>query len=212
MLKNNSNLIVFAYQKLLLLSFIIKLIINNALVIGIGGATFPNILLQINSHINLDIVDNNNDIPIIATKYFNFKPSNNTKIYIQDGIEFVKNSKKKYDLIINDVFNTNPHDNTSDRFESDYFIKLVKSKLNNNGLYVENFIVDDLEKTLKYYSNIKQNFKCVKSYSTYTHFNEDYNHVIFMSDCDIFNKKNQIIYNLNKFGISNDKLFQIYNS
>jgi spermidine synthase len=211
--KIDLNIIQIQYIKILLLNFIMKPKIERALIIGIGGATFPNILLQVNPDINLDLVDNNYNMPEIAQKYFNFHPSNKTQFYIDDGIKFLENNNTKYDLIFNDAYSYNFFDDTKEKFNSNYFIQLIKSKLNIDGMYIENFVAVDLKKAINYYLLLKNNFKYIKSYSTNTYFKEDINNIIFMSDSDIFNvKNNPLKYNLNKFGISNDDLFNIYKS
>jgi spermidine synthase len=200
-------------MKLLLLSFIMKPKIETALVIGIGAAIFPNILLQVNPNINLDLVDNNYNIPEIAQKYFNFNPSRKTKIYINDGIKFLKNNNKKYDLIFDDAFGANDFDETKENFYSNHFIKLIKSKLNTNGLFIVNHIIIDFKKSIDYYLLLKKNFKYIKSYSSIIYSKDEFNHILFMSDSNVFNVKNNTLkYNLNKFGISNDELFNIYKS
>jgi len=218
MLKFRPNIIVDPYIKLLLISFFIKPKITSALCLGLGGGIFTNILQKVNPNMKLDIVDNDYNMMEISSKYFNFNPTNKTKIYIEDGIHFIQSCNKKYDLIVNDIFSSDWVDYTMDRFTSISYLELIKSILNFDGLYVQNIIPQynfhnkNVQYMKKVLDNFQKKFKYVKCYSTRKYFREDENYLVFASDVNISNIKNTLIYNLDNFGVSNDELFKIYKS
>ena len=83
----------------------------------------------------IDVVDIEENIFDIAKEYFDFKKSDRTNFYLQDGIVFLRENTKKYDLIVVDVASD---DGIDDRFLSDEYFKLIKKSLVPNGLFVSN--------------------------------------------------------------------------
>lgn len=73
----------------------------DVLILGIGGGTLAN-LLQSTLNANVETVELDARISKIAKQYFNLNP--NIKINIDDARHFIRTNKKKYDLIIFDVF------------------------------------------------------------------------------------------------------------
>jgi spermidine synthase len=108
LIRKDPKRLVFYYQKIILGG----LYINNktpkqVLVLGLGGGTLITALTELLPHAHFDIVEINPSVVKIAKKYFNFKETGNTSLFMQDGYKFVmdaKLSKKKYDFIIVDVF------------------------------------------------------------------------------------------------------------
>ncbi|MBS1650754.1 MAG: fused MFS/spermidine synthase [Bacteroidetes bacterium] len=73
---------------------------KNALIIGLGGGLTANLFCAKNY--NVDGVEFDDRIIYCAKKYFNLNP--NVKTYCCDGRNYLNNCKKKYDLVLLDVF------------------------------------------------------------------------------------------------------------
>ena len=61
--------------------------------------------------------------------------SHKMNFFLQDGLVFLRENKKKYDLIVVDVASD---DGIDDRFLSDDYFKLIKKSLSKNGIFVSN--------------------------------------------------------------------------
>ncbi|MFN8671834.1 MAG: tetratricopeptide repeat protein [Candidatus Sericytochromatia bacterium] len=108
---------------------------NEALILGLGsGATAGTVNEIFNKtdavEINPVVIEHQEDL-----KQYNFNIHHSKKAHIicDDGIRFIKNTNKKYDLILNTV--TSPlYFGASKLYTIDFF-KLVKEKLTEEGVY-----------------------------------------------------------------------------
>lgn len=110
--------------------------IENILLIGFGTGKIVNQWEYLFENLkNIDVVDIEENIFDIAKKYFGFKETKKVNFYLQDGIVYLRENKKKYDLIVVDVASDEGID---ERFlEEDYFA-LIKKSLAKNGMFVSN--------------------------------------------------------------------------
>lgn len=120
--------------------FVIPVLINpdikNILLIGLGTGKIINDLEKILPKLeNIDIVDIEENILNIARDYFDFQKTEKTNFYLQDGLVFLRENKKKYDLIIVDVASD---DGIDDRFLSNEYFNSIKKSLSKNGIFVSN--------------------------------------------------------------------------
>ena len=110
--------------------------IKNILLIGFGTGKIVNDWEKLFDNLEyIDVVDIEENIFDIAKEYFDFRKSDRTNFYLQDGIVFLRENTKKYDLIVVDVASD---DGIDDRFLSDEYFKLIKKSLAPNGLFVSN--------------------------------------------------------------------------
>lgn len=137
-LLDNPKYLALDYYKLLFGSLYFNSRPNKALIIGLGGGSIAKGLNFLFPSLNLDIVEINPDIPKIAKKYFDFTPNKNTNIFIDDGIEFIKNANIQYDLIIIDAFNSIE---IPEPFLTLKSIKSLKSLLSPGGVLAINSIL-----------------------------------------------------------------------
>jgi len=145
----NPNYLIFNYQKVFLGSLLLESHPQSALMIGLGGGSFANSLIQIFPKLNFDIVEINPEVYEVAKKYFYFTPSSATHVHIEDGVEFVSKSAKKYDLIFLDAFSAK---DVAPEFLDKNFFKSLQSIL--NGVVVCNTFVRS-----KHFKKINQLFK-----------------------------------------------------
>lgn len=137
--------------------------IKNILLIGLGTGKIINDWEKLFKTIEtIDIVDIEENILPIAKDFFGFKQSKHTSFILQDGLVFLRNNKKKYDLIVVDVASD---DGIDDRFLSEEYFKLIKKSLTSKGLFVSNLCASpDFEhKENTFFASIKElyenNFK-----------------------------------------------------
>ena len=110
--------------------------IKNILLIGFGTGKIVNDWEKLFDNFEcIDVVDIEENIFDIAEEYFDFRKSDRTNFYLQDGIVFLRENTKKYDLIVVDVASD---DGIDDRFLSDEYFKLINKSLSNKGLFVSN--------------------------------------------------------------------------
>lgn len=103
------------------------------LMIGLGGGSFANFLAQKFPHWQITVVELNPTVIRLARKYFSIEKS--IGIIEQDGRQFLRESREKYDIIIMDAFGENfipPELHTLE------FFRLMKSRLEKKGLALMN--------------------------------------------------------------------------
>lgn len=110
--------------------------IKNILLIGFGTGKIVNDWERLFDNLDsIDVVDIEENIFDIAADYFEFEKSGSINFFLQDGLVFLRENNKKYDLIVTDVASD---DGIDDRFLSDDYFKLIKKSLTPNGLFISN--------------------------------------------------------------------------
>ena len=126
------------YINYFLISYLINPKIEKILLIGLGSGKLVNDMEFLFENLKeTDVVDIEENIEDIAKDYFNFSPSEKYNFILQDGITYLRNNKKKYDLIIADVANNNGIDL---RFLSKNYFSYIKKSLNKSGIFISNML------------------------------------------------------------------------
>jgi predicted membrane-bound spermidine synthase len=113
---------------------------KNALLIGLGGGIHHNMLKLYG--IDVECVEIDNNIVKLARKYFNFSGV----AIVEDGRTFLRKTRKKYDIIILDVFASEilpVHLFTKECFEN------IKNKLTQSGILAIHLIGSPIHITTK---------------------------------------------------------------
>ncbi len=156
---DDESTLLFAYNRSM--SELIKNIKpNRVLVIGGGVYTLPSYIINNHQDISLDIIEPDPKLDIIATKYFNFKPTDRIKIFHDWGLHYLTKTSNKYDLILVDAYNGNK---IPDEILSKKFAKQLLKALNPNGLLAANVISDLHESSIL--SQMHQSYKKYFSYA-----------------------------------------------
>jgi len=130
---NGNSLSTFSYILTALSQYSVK---GDALILGFGGGIIPKELSK--KKFNVDVVEINPATLKIAQKFFKYK-KNNTNFFFEDARTFVKKCKKKYNLIIVDLFF---EDGAPEHLTTFEFYKDLKNCLNNDGILLSNAIAD----------------------------------------------------------------------
>lgn len=126
----------FLYTQILLSTLFLRDHPRKILLIGLGGATIPKALNILVPQTQLDIVEINPTIQPLVEKYFDFTENAKSKIFIEDGFEFVKNAPDdEYDLVMLDAFTP---DYIPSSFLTDEFVQHVKRIMVKDGIVAIN--------------------------------------------------------------------------
>ena len=193
------------YINYFLIPYLMNPKIENILLIGLGSGKVVNDFEFLFDNLkSIDVVDLEENIVDIATNYFGFKKSEKFNFILQDGITYLRNNKKKYDLIVVDVAN---NDGIDLRFLNDDYFKSIKKSLKKSGIFVSNMCASpDFENKKNifindfmpvYQSNFENNYV----------FKGDYSDEVYYKS--FFNIDERVIDITNVIIISTDKEYKI---
>jgi len=124
------------YINYFLIPYLMNKEIENILLIGLGSGKIVTQFEALFDNLkSIDVVDLEENIVNIAKNYFDFNPSQKFNFILQDGLTYLRNNKKKYDLIVVDVAN---NDGIDLRFLSEEYFASIKKSLKKNGIFVSN--------------------------------------------------------------------------
>lgn len=193
------------YINYFLIPYLMNPKIENILLIGLGSGKIVNDYEFLFDNLKcIDVVDLEENIVNIATNYFGFKQSDKFNFILQDGITYLRNTKKKYDLIVVDVAN---NDGIDLRFLNDDYFKSVKKSLKKGGMFVSNMCASpDFENNKNIFFN---------TYMPVYQANFEFNYVFKGNYSDevyyksFFNIDERVIDITNVIIISTDKKYKI---
>lgn len=155
----NKNITGYYYDYYNLLPEIIAKKDLDVLIIGFAGGTIANQLSNYfpEKNINIDGVEIDDKVIEVSKKYFD-TDGKGFNIYNDEGRMFLKQSEKKYDLIIIDAYNNQLH--IPFHLTTEEFFKLASDKLSADGIVAINVNAESREsKLLRAISNsIAKNF------------------------------------------------------
>ena len=140
------NELVYEYTKFYDMMFKSKKEIQNALMIGGAGYSYPKYYISHYLNKNMDVVEIDKKVTEIAKKYFyldkliqEYDLSNNKRLNLinEDGRVFLNNNTKKYDAILNDAFSGDSPAKTLTTVEA---VQKIHESLNEKGVYLSNVI------------------------------------------------------------------------
>lgn len=138
--------LVFLYAKFYDYMFNSNIEINDTLLIGGAGYSYPKYFISHYENKNMDVVEIDKGVTEVAKKYFylndliaDYDLDNNKRLNLinDDGRTYLNSNKKKYDAILNDAFSGETPARTLTTYEN---IVNIKKSLNDNGLYLTNII------------------------------------------------------------------------
>ncbi|MBO5349787.1 MAG: fused MFS/spermidine synthase [Clostridia bacterium] len=144
--ENEINELVFEYTKYYDLMFKSSNEIQNTLLIGGAGYSYPKYYISHYENKNMDVVEIDGEITELAKKYFyldklikdyNLEENKRLNLITEDGRTYLNNNTKKYDAILNDAFSGSSPAKTLTTMEA---AQNIKKSLNENGIYLTNVI------------------------------------------------------------------------
>jgi spermidine synthase len=113
---------------------------KKVLVLGLGGGVIPREMRYYFPSIDIDVVEIDPEIQLVATQFFDFRDDDKLKVHIDDGRMFIKKQLRldpvpKYDIVILDAFNS---DYIPFHLMTKEFLEEVKGILAEDGVVVAN--------------------------------------------------------------------------
>ncbi len=108
---------------------------EKVLFVGLGGGSMPKVMAKHMPDVKIDIAEIDKEVVDVAQKYFFFKPTGNTSVYIQDGRQFLRRSREQYDIIFLDAYN---NDAIPFHLTTKEFFEIVKKSIKPDGAVVAN--------------------------------------------------------------------------
>lgn len=120
--------------------------IKRACVIGLGAGTITRQFATYHPEIEIDGVEIDQTIIEVASRHFGLDQHSLT-VHHADGVRFMKDTARSYDLIVLDAFEDG---NLSKTFMTQDFFEDARRRLTPGGLFVANYIHEEtLHKTIK---------------------------------------------------------------
>jgi len=108
---------------------------KDVLFVGLGGGSMPMFMRHHYPRANVDIAEIDPQILEVAKEYFDFKEDGKMKVHIKDGRDFIRRTKRKYDIIFLDAYNSK---GIQFHLTTREFLAQVRARLKPQGLVVSN--------------------------------------------------------------------------
>ncbi|KAK3593719.1 hypothetical protein CHS0354_013617 [Potamilus streckersoni] len=136
----------------------------HVILVGLGGGGLPSFIHQYFPQIHIDVVDIDHTVVTMATDWFEFIPDNKMSIYVQDGIQYIKNEVIKghqSHVIMLDVDSKDVSVGMScppKPFVEIEFLQQIHQSLHPGGVFVLNLVCRNLELKKEIITRIKSLF------------------------------------------------------
>jgi len=156
---NAPEKLLFEYTQMSFVSLaFLRMSPGDVLFAGLGIGAMPGYMNRYYPEVNIDVVEIDTDIIQVAKEYFYFKENKNLKVHPGDARQFIKRSKKKYDIIFLDAYQS---DYIPFHLTTVEFLREVKSRLKDNGVVVSNILSP---KRNKFFDSMIMTYKKVFPY------------------------------------------------
>jgi spermidine synthase len=126
---------IFEYTAMMFAGFLFRPDAKKVCLIGLGGGYIPTVFRMHLPQVRLHTVEVDPYVEKLAKEYFSFVVSPGQTLAIDDGRQFLKKSRERYDQIWLDAFNS---DYIPAHMTTKEFLKLVRSRLNEGGIIIQN--------------------------------------------------------------------------
>jgi spermidine synthase len=126
---------IFEYTAMMFAGFLFRPDAKKVCLIGLGGGYVPTVFRMHLPQVRLQTVEVDPHVEKLAKQYFSFAVPPGQTLAIDDGRQFLKKSRERYDQIWLDAFNS---DYIPAHMTTKEFLKLVRSRLNEGGIVVQN--------------------------------------------------------------------------
>jgi spermidine synthase len=126
---------IFEYTAMMFAGFLFKPDAKKVCLIGLGGGYIPTVFRMHLPQVHLQTVEVDPHVENLAKQYFSFAVPPGQTLAIDDGRQFLKKSRERYDQIWLDAFNS---DYIPAHMTTKEFLQLAKSRLNERGIVIQN--------------------------------------------------------------------------
>ena len=126
---------VFEYTSMMFAGFLFRPDAKKVCLVGLGGGYIPTVFRMHLPQVRLRTVEVDPFVEKLAKQYFRFALPAGQTLSIDDGRQFLKKSKERYDQIWLDAFNS---DYIPAHMTTKEFLQLVQSRLNEGGIVIQN--------------------------------------------------------------------------
>ncbi len=108
---------------------------SRALVVGLGGGSFPMLLCRCLPRMEVDVVELNPVVVDVARRFFGVREDERLRIHVEDGARFMPREGPRYDFILLDAFS---EEGTPSHLKAPDFFEEVLRRLAPGGVAVCN--------------------------------------------------------------------------
>jgi spermidine synthase len=126
---------VFEYTAMMFAGFLFRPDAKNVCLIGLGGGYIPTVFRMHLPAVRLRTIEVDPHVEKLAKRYFSFAVPPGQTLSIDDGRQFLKKSRERYDQIWLDAFTS---DYIPAHMTTKEFLQLAKSRLNEGGIIIQN--------------------------------------------------------------------------
>lgn len=108
---------------------------SRALVVGLGGGSFPLLLCRCLPRLAVDVVELNPVVVDVAQRFFGVREDERLRIHVDDGAHFMRREGPRYDLLFLDAFS---EEGTPGHLKAPAFFEEVLRRLAPGGVAVCN--------------------------------------------------------------------------
>lgn len=132
------------YTRFMFSSYLVRPKQERVLIIGLGGGAMIHFLKHNDPGLKVDVVEIDPLVVHVSDQYFNIRSEDNVNIVTADAINYLSNTKQKYDVIYLDAYLAKSIGTDSSgvplRLKTERFYKTLQQKLTPGGLIVFNLI------------------------------------------------------------------------
>ncbi|MCL5807338.1 MAG: fused MFS/spermidine synthase [Deltaproteobacteria bacterium] len=126
---------IFEYTSMMFAAFLFRPEAKTVCLIGLGGGYIPTVFRLHLPQVRLQTVEVDPLVEKLAKQYFGFSIPAGQSLAIDDGRQFLKKSRERYDQIWLDAFNS---DYIPAHMTTKEFLTLARSRLTEGGIVVQN--------------------------------------------------------------------------
>jgi spermidine synthase len=142
MLKSNPLAVPLSYVRVATAGLAFTSGRSRALVLGLGGGSFPMLLCRCLPRMVVDVVEVNPVVVDVARRFFGVRESERLRIHLEDGARFMQRQGARYDLILLDAFSG---EGIPEQFKEPAFFEAVLGRLAPGGAVVLNIAMETEE-------------------------------------------------------------------
>jgi spermidine synthase len=126
---------IFEYSSMMFAGFLFRPDAKKACLIGLGGGYIPTVFRMHLPQVQLQTIEVDPLVDKLARQHFSFTVPAGQALAIDDGRQFLKKSKERYDQIWLDAFNS---DYIPAHLTTKEFLQLVRERLSAGGIVIQN--------------------------------------------------------------------------